>query len=86
MSPQPAAAAETGPLLEIRDLKKHFPIHSGVFSRVSDYVYAVALSPDGSLVAAGGYDGEVRVWKVADGSLVKGFNASPGYVPKAAKR
>jgi oligopeptide/dipeptide ABC transporter ATP-binding protein len=29
------------PLLQIRDLKKHFPIHSGVFSRVSDYVYAV---------------------------------------------
>src|SRR5947199_4079197 len=29
------------PLLEIRDLKKHFPIHSGLFSQVSDYVYAV---------------------------------------------
>ncbi|MFI4948596.1 MAG: ABC transporter ATP-binding protein [Alphaproteobacteria bacterium] len=29
------------PLLEVRDLKKHFPIHSGVFSRVSDWVYAV---------------------------------------------
>ena len=29
------------PLLEVRDLKKHFPIHKGVFSRVSGYVYAV---------------------------------------------
>ncbi len=29
------------PLLEVRDLKKHFPIHTGVFSRVSDCVYAV---------------------------------------------
>ncbi|MGC2414161.1 MAG: dipeptide ABC transporter ATP-binding protein [Stellaceae bacterium] len=29
------------PLLEVRDLKKHFPIHTGVFSRVSDWVYAV---------------------------------------------
>src|SRR6266571_9095406 len=29
------------PLLEVRDLKKHFPIHTGVFSRVSDSVYAV---------------------------------------------
>jgi oligopeptide/dipeptide ABC transporter ATP-binding protein len=29
------------PLLEVRDLKKHFPIHTGVFSRVSGYVYAV---------------------------------------------
>jgi len=30
-----------GPLLEVRGLKKHFPIHSGVFSRVSGYVHAV---------------------------------------------
>jgi oligopeptide/dipeptide ABC transporter ATP-binding protein len=29
------------PLLEVRDLKKHFPIHKGVFSRVSGQVYAV---------------------------------------------
>jgi peptide/nickel transport system ATP-binding protein len=29
------------PLLEVCDLKKHFPIHKGVFSRVSGYVYAV---------------------------------------------
>ncbi len=49
---------------------------------LTDFVYAVAFSPDGALVAAGSYDGEVRVWKVADGSLVKGFNASPGYASK----
>ena len=29
------------PLVEVRDLKKHFPIHAGVFSRVSGHVYAV---------------------------------------------
>ena len=29
------------PLLEVRELKKHFPIHKGVFSRVSGHVYAV---------------------------------------------
>jgi oligopeptide/dipeptide ABC transporter ATP-binding protein len=28
-------------LLEVQGLKKHFPIHRGVFSRVSGYVYAV---------------------------------------------
>jgi ABC-type oligopeptide transport system ATPase subunit len=33
--------AATGPLLEVRNLKKHFPIHAGIFSRVSDSVYAV---------------------------------------------
>ncbi len=49
---------------------------------LTDHVFAVAFSPDGALVAGGDYTGEVRVWKVADGSLVKGFNASPGYTPK----
>jgi oligopeptide/dipeptide ABC transporter ATP-binding protein len=29
------------PLLEVTDLKKHFPIHQGLFSRVSGQVYAV---------------------------------------------
>jgi peptide/nickel transport system ATP-binding protein/oligopeptide transport system ATP-binding protein len=39
---EPRAANSTaGPLLEVRDLKKHFPIHTGLFSRVSDCVYAV---------------------------------------------
>ena len=49
---------------------------------LTDFVFAIAFSPDGTLVAGGSYDGEVRIWKVADGTLVKGFNASPGYTPK----
>jgi peptide/nickel transport system ATP-binding protein/oligopeptide transport system ATP-binding protein len=36
-----SAAAANGALLEVRDLKKHFPIHKGVFSRVAGQVYAV---------------------------------------------
>ena len=32
---------EGGPLLTVEGLKKHFTIHSGVFSRIADYVYAV---------------------------------------------
>ena len=52
---------------------------------LSDQVYSLAISADGGLVAAGAWDGEVRVWKVADGKLVKGFNASPGYQPAASK-
>jgi hypothetical protein len=50
----------------------------------TDWVYALALSPDGNLVASGSWNGEVRVCKLADGSLVRAFNASPGYVPTAA--
>jgi oligopeptide/dipeptide ABC transporter ATP-binding protein len=33
--------ANAGPLIEVEDLKKHFPMHKGVFSRVSGQVYAV---------------------------------------------
>jgi len=41
-------------------------------------VYSVAFSADGGTIAAGAHNGEVRVWKVADGVLVKAFNATPG--------
>ena len=34
-------ATGTAPLLEVSDLKKHFPIHRGVFSRVAGHVLAV---------------------------------------------
>jgi hypothetical protein len=52
----------------------------------SDHVYAVAASPDGNLVAAGAFNGEVRVWNLGDGKPVKDFNASPGLKVEAAKK
>jgi hypothetical protein len=52
----------------------------------TDWVYAVALSPDGQLLAGGSGNGEVRVFRTGDGNLVTAFNASPGYnPPKAAE-
>ena len=42
MPPEPVGEPDgRTPLLEVRDLKKHFPIHKGLFSRVSGHVYAV---------------------------------------------
>jgi len=37
----PAAPMKTGNLLEVRNLKKHFPIRKGLLSRISGHVYAV---------------------------------------------
>jgi WD40 repeat protein len=51
---------------------------------LNDHVFAAAISPDGKQVAAGGYDGEVKVWNIGDGAIVKSFNASPGYVAPPA--
>lgn len=51
----------------------------------TDHVYAVAVSPDGNLVAGGAFNGEVRVWKLADGAAVATFNASPGLKVEAKK-
>jgi WD40 repeat protein len=50
----------------------------------ADQVFAVAVSPDGNLVASGSYDGEVKISKLADGALAKAFNASPGFTPATA--
>jgi WD40 repeat protein len=51
----------------------------------TDWVYSVALSPDGSLVAGGSWKGEVFIWKVSDGTVARNFNASPGLVPAEAQ-
>jgi WD40 repeat protein len=50
----------------------------------TDWVYALAVSPDGNQIASGSWNGEVKVWKVADGTLVKAFNGSPGLQPATA--
>jgi Planctomycete cytochrome C/WD domain, G-beta repeat len=44
----------------------------------TDWVYAVAISPDGQQVAGGCYNGDIRIFKVSDGTLVQSFNATPG--------
>ncbi len=48
------------------------------------YIRAVAVSPDGKLIATGGNDNFVRVWSAADGALVKELPAHPRHVYNVA--
>jgi hypothetical protein len=55
-----------------------------------DWIYAVSISKDGKTVASGSWDGDVRLWNLADGKPIRSFVAAPGYKPvvttKAAAR
>jgi peptide/nickel transport system ATP-binding protein len=41
MNAPPATSAATGDLLKVRDLRKHFAVKGGIFSRTVDQVHAV---------------------------------------------
>ena len=41
-----------------------------VFSETFGEIYGIALSPEGTQIATGHKDGEVRLWQVADGKLL----------------
>jgi hypothetical protein len=47
------------------------PIDEGSMSK--DWVYAVAISPDGQNAAAAGWDGKVLMWSLNDGKKVREF-------------
>lgn len=47
----------------------------------TDWVYTFALSPDAKTVASGSWDGEVRLWNLADGKPARTIIAAPGYKP-----
>ncbi len=47
------------------------PIDENSMSK--DWVYAVAISPDGQSVAAGGWDGKVVMWGLKDGKPLRTF-------------
>jgi hypothetical protein len=48
------------------------------------YIRAVAVSPDGQLIATGGNDTLVRVWSAAEGTLVKELAGHPRHVYNVA--
>jgi WD40 repeat protein len=50
---------------------------TGTLTGLSDYIYALAISPDGSMVAAGSWNGEVRIWDESSAKVVAAFTAAP---------
>ena len=51
--------------------------HVGDFP-LDDWAVSVAISPDGKRLAAGGFNGQVRVWNLEDGKEIHSFIAVPG--------
>lgn len=51
------------------------------FAGHTDWVYSVTVHQGAKRVAAGSYNGEVRIWNLDDGAEVKKFIAAPGYNP-----
>lgn len=51
----------------------------------AEWLYALAVNATTKRVAAGGFDGQVRVWSTADGALVKSFLAAPGFSAVSAR-
>jgi WD40 repeat protein len=50
-----------------------------------DWIYSLAISHDGKTLASGSWNGEVRLWNLADGRLIRSLIAAPGYKPVATQ-
>lgn len=81
-----AAAGEPGLFGEARifsvldgSLLKEFRGHK-------DSLYCAALSPDGSILATGGYDNDIKLWNVADGKELRTLSGHNGAVFELAFR
>jgi WD40 repeat protein len=56
------------------------------FGGMTDYIYAVDVSPDGNVVAAGGEEGIVRVYNGANGQVLRSLLPPDAQPPKTPKK
>ncbi len=45
----------------------------------NDWIYALAISSDSKTIASGSWDGDVKLWNLADGKPLRSIIAAPGY-------
>src|SRR5947209_4969541 len=67
------------------------PLPAGAFARLGTArygnvgrVFSVAFSPDGKTLAAGGWDGSIRLWDVATSKELRQFVGHKGWVKSVA--
>ena len=74
-----AAGGEAGIVGEVKQWKTSDGTLVQSYEGHSDAVYALALSPDGKMLASGAYDQKIRLWEVASGKEIvtlKGHNGA----------
>lgn len=55
------------------------------YSGHTDWVFTLSFHEPTMKLATGSFDGEVRIWNVADGAGLVTFKAAPGFVPPAVQ-
>ena len=75
-----AAAGQTGLFGEVRQWDVATGKQIRVFEGHLDALYAVAVSPDGRLMASGGYDQKIILWDIASGKEVRTLKGHNGCV------
>jgi len=55
------------------------------FTGHTDWVYSIAVDKEGKRLAAGSFDGQVRIWNIDDGELLIALVAAPGRLIAAKK-
>ena len=63
----------------VRAYKTSDRTQTATFEGHTDWVFTLAANAEGSRIASGAYNGEIRVWKL-DGSVAASFTAAPGLV------